>query len=145
MDENIEIMKHLYKVSDMGVSSTTSLLENLKNRDNKIKELLEDELQEYEEYYKISEDYLKKLDIVPKGESLFAKMGSDVGIMMETIKDNSDSAIASMLVEGFTMGMTELESLVSKYKKKINSDVLDIVNKYLKFHKNEIEKLKTYI
>jgi hypothetical protein len=145
MDENIELMKHIYKVSDMGVSSTKSLIDCLKNRDNKIKELLEDELQEYEKYHEKSKEYLNNLDIVPKKESLFAKMGSDMGIMMETIKDNSDSAIASMLIEGFTMGMTELEGLVSKYKKKINRKVLSITKEFLKFHKKSIEKLKTFI
>lgn len=145
MDENIELMKHIYKISDMGVSSTRSLLDNLKNKDNKIKEELEDELQQYEEYYKLSLEYLNSLDIEPKGEGLFTKMGSEMGIMMETIKDNSDSAIASMLVEGFTMGMTELEGLVSKYKKKINKDVLSFAQDYLKFHKKAIEKLKTFI
>ncbi len=145
MDENIEIMKELYKISDMGVSSTKSLIENLKNKDNKIKELLEDQLQEYEEYYKKSYDYLNDLDIIPKGESLFAKMGSDMGIMMETIKDNSDSALASMLIEGFTMGATKLEGLINRYKKKYNKDVLKIANGFLKFHEDSIQKLKTFI
>ena len=63
MDENIELMKHVCKTSDMGVSSTKSLIIDLKNKDNKIKELLEDELQTYEYYFEVSKDYLSKLDI----------------------------------------------------------------------------------
>jgi hypothetical protein len=145
MDENIELMKHVYKISDMGISSTKSLLENLKNKDNKIKELLEDELQTYEYYYNVSEEYLNSLDIIPKKEGLLTKFGSEMGIMMETIKDNSDSAIASMLIEGFTMGEVELEGLVSRYKKKANRDVLSLIKEYENFHKREIEKLKTFI
>ena len=145
MDENIEIMKHISKISDMGLSSTKSLLDNLKNKDNKIKELLEDQLQSYEYFYKVSKEYLEKLDIEPNKEGFFTKLGSEMGIMMETIKDNSDSAIASMLIEGFTMGEVELEGLTSRYKKKANKDVLRFVKEFQKFHKNSIEKLKTFI
>ena len=41
---------HVYKSSEMGVYSTTSLINNLKNRENKIKHVLEMELKEYEKY-----------------------------------------------------------------------------------------------
>ena len=145
MDENIELMKHVCKTSDMGVSSTKSLIIDLKNKDNKIKELLEDELQTYEYYFEVSKDYLSKLDIEPTKEGFFTKMGSDMGIMMETIKDNSDSAIASMLIEGFTMGSIELEGMISKYKKKYNKDILSLVKDFLNFHRDAINKLKTFI
>ena len=145
MDENIELMKHIYKVSDMGVTSTKSLLENLKNKDNKIKELLEDQLQTYEYYYQVAKEYLSECDIVARKEGLLTKIGSEMGIMMETIKDNSDSAIASMLIEGFTMGEVELEGLISRYKKKANKDVLTLVREYQNFHKKSIEQLKTFI
>jgi hypothetical protein len=129
----------------MGVHSTKSLLDNLKNKDNKIKELLEDQLQTYEYYYKVSEEYLSKLDIEPEKEGMLTKMGSEMGIMMETIKDNSDSAIASMLIEGFTMGSVELEGLLSRYKKKANRDVLKFVKDFKKFHEKSIQDLKTFI
>ena len=145
MDENIELMKHVCKTSDMGVTSTKSLLENLKNKDNKIKELLEDQLQTYEYYYQVSEEYLSDCDIVARKEGILTKIGSEMGIMMETIKDNSDSAIASMLIEGFTMGEVELEGLISRYKKKANKDVLTLVREYQNFHKKSIEQLKTFI
>jgi len=145
MDENIELMAHIYKVSDMGVTSTRSLLENLKNKENKIKELLEDQLQTYEYYFEVSKKYLDSLDIAAKKEGLLTKMGSEMGIMMETIKDNSDSAIAGMLIEGFTMGSIELEGMISKYKKKYNKDILSLVKDFLNFHKDSINKLKTFI
>ncbi len=145
MDENVELMLHISKTADMGVHSTKSLLDNLKNKDNKIKELLEDQLQTYEYYYKVSEEYLSKLDIEPEKEGMLTKMGSEMGIMMETIKDNSDSAIASMIIEGFTMGSVELEGLLSRYKKKANRDVLKFVKDFKNFHEKSIKDLKTFI
>ena len=99
MNENLELLMHIYKTSDMGVYSTKSLLDTLKTKENKIIHVLEMELKEYEKYLNISSRLLTKNDVTPKGSGMMAKMGSDMGIMMETIKDNSDAAIASMLVE----------------------------------------------
>ena len=46
MNENNELLLHLAKNAEMGVSSTTKLLNTLKNKENKIKPLLENELKE---------------------------------------------------------------------------------------------------
>ena len=52
MNENNELLMHLYQINDMGVKSTTKLINLLKNKDNKIKKILENELKEYEKYLK---------------------------------------------------------------------------------------------
>jgi hypothetical protein len=74
-----------------------------------------------------------------------AKMGSDMGIMMETIKDNSDPALASMIIQGITMGVVEMESKINKYKTVCNKKTMNMANDFLKFQENEIEKLKTFM
>ena len=55
MKEKNELLMHIYDVSYMGEYSTNKLLSTLKNKNNKIKSLLEDELKEYESYKKKSE------------------------------------------------------------------------------------------
>ena len=72
-------------------------------------------------------------------------MGSDMGIMMETIKDNSDPALSSMLIEGITMGVVEMESKIKRYKSTCKKDILEFANNFLKFQENEIEKLKSFM
>ena len=48
MNENLELMMHVYKTSEMGAYSTNSLLEKLQTKENKIKHVLECELKEYQ-------------------------------------------------------------------------------------------------
>ena len=48
MDENFELYKHILKDTDMSVYSLTKLLEDLKEKDNKIKKTVEDILKGYE-------------------------------------------------------------------------------------------------
>ena len=44
MKEKNELLMHIYQTCDMGVKSTTKLIDLLKNKDNKIKKLLEFEI-----------------------------------------------------------------------------------------------------
>ena len=74
-----------------------------------------------------------------------SKISSKMGIAMETMKDNSDPAIASMVIEGLTMGIVEMETKIESYKKIVDKKILKLSNKFLKFQEEEIEKLKTFM
>ena len=66
MNENLELLMHIYQTADMGVYATKNLLELLRKKDNKITHVLEEELKEYEKYTQISETMLKKYEVDPK-------------------------------------------------------------------------------
>ena len=145
MNENLELLMHIYQTADMGVYATKNLLELLRKKDNKITHVLEEELKEYEKYTQISETMLKKYDVDPKSSGIIAKMSSDIGMTIETMKDNSDPAIAAMLIEGLTMGTVEMNIKIDKYKRTNKKDILQIAHNLLEFQENEIEKLKTFL
>lgn len=145
MNENLELLIHIYQTADMGVYATKNLLELLRKKDNKITHVLEEELKEYEKYTQISETMLKKYDVDPKSSGIMAKMSSDIGMTIETMKDNSDPAIAAMLIEGLTMGTVEMNIKIDKYKRTNKKDILQIAHNLLEFQENEIEKLKTFL
>ena len=145
MNENLELLMYIYKTCDMGVYSTNSLIKNLKNKDNKITYLLENEVKEYEHFLNISKKLLTNSEVTPKGSGFMTKMSSDMGIRMETMKDNSDGAIASMMCEGIMMGVVEMKNKISKYKRVSDKKVIKLANQVLKFQEEELEKLKTFI
>ena len=145
MNENNELMMHVYQTAEMGVYSTTCLINSLKNRENKIKHVLESEIKEYERFMKISERLLVKNKVEPHGSGLMTKMSSNLGVKYETLKDNSDSAIAEMLIEGFTMGVLEMNTKIDKYKAVCMKKNLKICKDFMKFQENEIIKLKTFL
>lgn len=145
MNVNLELLMHIYQTADMGVYATKNLLELLRKKDNKITHVLEEELKEYEKYTQISETMLKKHDVDPKSSGLMAKMSSDIGMTIETMKDNSDPAIAAMLIEGLTMGTVEMNIKIDKYKRTNKKEILEIAHNLLEFQENEIEKLKTFL
>lgn len=145
MNENLELMMHIYTSAEMGVYTTGQLLELLRKKENKIKHVLECELKEYEKFMRMSKTILEKNEETPKNSGMMAKLSSDMGMKFETMKDNSDPAIAQMLVEGMTMGTVDMTSKIDKYKTTCKRDFIKIARNYLKFQENEIEKLKTFM
>ena len=145
MNENMELLNFVYENAEMGVHTLNNLSDILRKKDNKIKGLIEDELKEYNNFLKESEKLLKKNKLGYKKTNLMSKISSKMGIAMETMKDNSDPAIASMVIEGLTMGIVEMETKIESYKKIVDNKILKLSNKFLKFQEEEIEKLKTFM
>ena len=145
MNENIEMIEYIYKSSEMGVSADTKLLNELNNKDNKIKKLISEELKLYEKFLKETENIIKKSKYDIKKINIMAKIGSDMAITKEVMMDNSDSRIANMLIQGVTMGITEIKSKISKYKNVVDKKVLKLAQDYLKFQEKELEKLSLYL
>ncbi len=145
MDENLEMLEYLYKASSMGHSSSEDLLAALKDKDNKIKKTLENINKEYEKFEKESSKLLKKYKTEPKTAGLMADIMSKMSIKMEVKKDNSDSSMADMLIQGLTMGNLEIDKRISNFEKYIDKDILNLAKSFRKFGEEYIEKLKQFL
>lgn len=145
MDVNAEMLEYIYQVADMGVKSSTHLLQELNNKDNKIKNDVEEILKKYEDVLKESKSRLKKHKLEPKSIGKMADISSSMGIKMEVMRDNSDSKIADMLLQGLTMGSIEMEKKIDNYQDKCDKDISKLAKSVLEFQQKQIEKLKNYL
>ena len=145
MNENIELYKHIVKDCDMGKFTIEKLLEDLKEKDNKIKKLVEDILKKYEYFYEKSKKYLKKEGASTVDNSLMSKMGASMGIKKEVKCDNSDSSIAQMMIEGISMGSIDMEKKIKNYVKEVDKKQLNFAKEFLKFQEDSIDSLKAYL
>ena len=145
MKDKNELLMHIYETCDMGVKSTTKLLDLLRNKDNKIKKLLEEELKSYEKYLEKSKKCLKKNKVEPESAGMMAEMMSSMEMKMEVKKDNSDSSIAGMLTQGFTMGIINMNKKIESYKDTCDSGVVELAEDIVKFQEKEIKNLKEYL
>ena len=145
MNENNEVLEFIYKDANMGVESITTLLNTIKEKDNKIKNASEDALKDYEKYLKESKKLIHKNKLEVKEENMMAKASAWMGIKMELMKDNSDARIADMLIKGLTMGSIESSKKIDDYKDKIDKDILKLLKDFQKFQEDAINKLKKYL
>lgn len=145
MKENNELILHIYQDAEMASYTLTKLLEDLKERDNKIKKTLEDILQEYDKWKNNTKKYLKKNNCEISKNSIFDKMMANMGISKEVKNDNSDSAIADLLIKGVSMGTIDMEKKIKQYKNEVSSEDLSFANDFLNFQEKTIDILKTYL
>lgn len=145
MDENIEFLQELYKTSEMGKSSLSELAKILDAKENKIKLEIDQDLEKYENIIskidKLALKYDKKMDKT----GFMGKAGSIMGIRMEVSKDNSDSKIADMLIQGYTMGILEVNRKLKKYKNSIGHAEKKIADELIDFQNKSIKNIKKYL
>ena len=146
MDESLEIVNHIYKDSEMAISTLTKLSNTLEKKDNKIKDTVEDIIKGYERYFKDAKKILNKNNCKKEKNGFVSKVMANMGIDKEVKDDNSDSAISDMLIKGVSMGSIDLEKKLAKYKdKEIDDKVLELANDFKDFQDDIIEKLKEYL
>lgn len=145
MNENVELLELIYKNAEMGSFTLTKLIDELKNKENKIKKAVEDEIKGYEKYIKESKKLIDKGKYELKQNSLMSKMGASIGIKKETKTDNSDAAVAHMIIEGLTMGVVDISTKINNYKETADKKVISLAEDFLKFQQNEIERLKEFL
>ena len=145
MNENCELILHIYKDAEMSSYSLTRLLKDLKDKDNKIKKTLEDILKEYEEWKSTTKKYLKKHDAEISENGMMAKMMAGMGIDKEVNADNSDSAIADMIIKGISTGTVDMEKKLKQYRDEANEKELELAEDFLKFQEKAIDILKAYL
>ena len=145
MDENMELLQYIYQNAEMGKYSSEKLIQDINGKENKIKKVIEGILKAYENYMKESERIIKKYKLDIKNSSIIAKFSSSVGMKMEVNKDNSDSAIAKLLIQGLTMGSVDISAKIDRYEKDAGKDILQLAKRYLKFQQEAIDLLKVYL
>ena len=145
MQEKFEILEHIHNDSAMSIHSLEKLIEKLKDKDNRIKGYIEDILEKYREFEEKSRDILEENDKEISEPSFMAKMGSSMGISKEVNADNSDSAIADLLIEGISMGSIEMEKKLNEYDKDLDKEHKKLAKEFSKFQEKTIDELKKYL
>lgn len=145
MKENNELILHIYQDSEMACYTIEKLINDIKEKDNKIKKCVEDILHDYQEWKQKSNKLLQKENAEISENPFIAKFMAGQGIKKEVDDDNSDSAIADMLIKGISMGSIDMEKKIHAYEKEVNKDDLDMAKEFLKFQEKTIEMLKQYL
>ena len=145
MKGNNELILHIYQDAEMACYTIQKLINDLKEKDNKIKKEVEDILHDYESWKQKSKKLLEKENAEISKNPLIAKIMAGTSIRKEVDNDNSDSAIADMLIKGISMGSIDMEKKISAYSDEVNKEDLNMAKEFLKFQEKTIESLKKYL
>ncbi|MBC8080392.1 MAG: hypothetical protein H7X86_08610 [Gorillibacterium sp.] len=142
MNGNAEILNYIHQNSEMGKATTKQLIGIVKGEG--LKGYLQSQYNEYSCIFDTSEAYLKELNKDAKDLNAFSKAATYMMINIKTLTDKTESHIAEMLIQGSTMGITEITKKLKEYN---NADpkILDLGHKLLKFEQQNIEELKLFL
>lgn len=142
MNENAELLNFIYQNSQMGVNTINQLLDIVE--DANFKKHLLDQLNEYHVINKLAMSKLNDNGYDEKGISTMEKLRTYMMINIQTLTDKSTSHIAEMLIIGSNMGIIDAIKNIKKYKD-AQSDIVQLMDKLLKFEENNMEQLKHFL
>ena len=88
---------------------------------------------------------MKKIKMDIPSNSILADWGVKMNIKMEISKDNSDSRVANMIIQGLNMGVISMTKKIEDYNKKADKDIIKLAKTFLKYQNENIELLKKYL
>lgn len=142
MIHEIELLNLIHQNADMGRDSTKHIIKL--SDDVEFLHALNSQLDEYEQAYDTSGRLLQKLNAQPEDASTMAKTMAHISSTMKSLVTPSTSKLAEMIIDGSTMGVTNLSKQINSYSGK-NHEVLDIAKNQLRMEEKNIEEMKKYL
>lgn len=142
MDSPEYILNEINKGIKMGMDSISTISEKIGDGNFK-----DDLLFQYEKYNDILNKVnseLKNYNDLPAELPPIQKVMGYVDIQVNTLADKSNSHIAEMLIKGTNMGIIEGVKLKNK-NPDADSKIQNILDEFIKFQENNVEKLKKYL
>lgn len=141
MKSNIQIIQNIYKDADMSIKTLDHLLECLQDKQNQIIPLIEEIRNGYQKFKEITCEMIEECKLDKKETGALGVMMANHSVTKEVKCDNSDKAIAEMVIKGIDMGVDNMRSLLDK---DVKEEYATIAHKFLSFQLDSIDKLKKY-
>ncbi|MBQ1269332.1 MAG: hypothetical protein IIY09_02505 [Clostridia bacterium] len=140
---NKDSLHNLYKNVHMALESISYVMKEAD--DVKMKEELAHQYEGYEAYAgKLAKEMLSRGE-EPKEPNVFKKAMLWGSIKMNTLTDGSKSHIADMLIQGTTMGLTEVMTLLSESGKIMDETIRHLAEELRDMESSFLERLKSYL
>ena len=142
MDNPQYVLNEINKGIKMGMDSISTISEKVE--DNNFKDDLLFHYDKYNEILNRVNSELKNYDDFPKELPPFQKTMGYIDIQLSTLNDKSNSHIAEMLIKGTNMGIIEGVKLKNR-NPDIDPTISNILDDFIKFQENNVEKLQKYL
>ena len=138
------LLDAMYKNVKMGGDSILNILP--KAEDKEFRAELTRQMEKFEGYANKISAILHKEGESPKEQGMMTKMASKMGMAMNTMLDSTTSHLAEMMIEGATMGVTDMTKLVREYENSnCSEEALSLAREIISFEEDTIERMKEFL
>ena len=138
-----EILAEIYRNAQLALQSIADIMPQVD--DEEVRAELSAQHEEYERFSARASVIAKDRGIELKEPNAFKKMMMWGSIKMSTLKDNSRSHIADMMVQGTVMGITALRTTASELPIDGNDKIIELLNEMIQTEEDLEKKWKEYL
>ena len=143
-NETADFLDRMYKNVKMGSESIITLMPKVKN--DGLRSEMTSELSKLDGYTAKICDMLSKEGRAPKEENIVTRISSKVGMNMSTMMDSTTSHIAEMMMEGYTMGITDMTKDIREAERSKASEAsLRLAREIVSFHEDSFSEMKKFL
>lgn len=144
MTSTAALLDRMYKNVKMGADSIINLMPKV--NDGALREEMTAELSRLEDFAKQITDMSIAQGEKPREENIVTRLSAKMGMSMNTMIDSTSSHIAQMMMEGYTMGITDMTKDIRNYENTNASEAsLKLARDIVKFHEDCFERMKSYL
>ena len=139
-----EILQAIYKNVKMAEESIITLMPKVQDPD--LKRDMTVQLSTFEAFASRTSKLLGREGAKPEEESTLTKMSAKWSAMISTMRDSSSAHLAKLLIEGATMGVTDMmEQLRAIKHTNVGDEVQSLTRDVCAYEERIIEELKAYL
>ncbi|MBO5884406.1 MAG: hypothetical protein J6Q51_01265 [Clostridia bacterium] len=139
---NEEFLISVYQNTKTAMQSIEDMYPKFRN--SRLKQLMEDEQQQYKTIMEKCVELSKQKNIELKDNNIFQKTMLWTSINFSTLTNKSSSHIAELFLLGTVRGTLKLYKDL-KNNKNIDTQIIDIAKQLLEFEEQSFERIKKYL
>ena len=142
--QTAELLTAVYKNVKMAGDSILNLMPKVK--DEKLKSDMTVQLSKFEGFASQAAKLLAEEGVKPEQENAMTRMSAKWGSMMNTMLDDTTSHLAEMMVEGATMGVTDMMRVVRESENTgVSEKALRLAREVCAYEEKVAEDMKSYL
>lgn len=144
MNQDLKMLDTICESADMGRECISQVMK--KTEGQKLKKALETQKREYDKIYEIAAEMMTDAGFDAPKAGTMAKMQSKMMVEMKTMLTSAenDSAVAEMMIQGSSMGVTKMTRELHEYEGN-NKALRELAQRHIKTEQANIEEMKKYL
>ncbi|MFT4143111.1 MAG: hypothetical protein QM644_01550 [Mobilitalea sp.] len=139
---DLDLLEKTYQNASIGITALKAVMDKVENRE--MNKELHHQLRDYREIANKTKEQLIANGTKVKEQSFYTKSIMKGNVKLNTLMRPTDSSIAQMVIQGSTMGVTQMTKLIHA-KKNADGISTDIAKDFVKKEEKNIETMKKYL
>lgn len=139
---DLDLLEKTYQNASIGITALKAVMDKVENRE--MNKELHQQLRDYREIANKSKEQLIANGTKVKEQSFYTKSIMKGNVKLNILMRPTDSSIAQMVIQGSTMGVTQMTKLIHA-KKNADGVSTDIAKDFVKKEEKNIETMKKYL